>query len=106
MQGSSYIESLPLAERLYRYQPDLAAKIYSDPIQQFLADGVVILPGVIPLDVLDQFDRDLETLANLEAAPEILGSIVIDGPKKYYEARFLRNLGARDFRQEPPLEVS
>jgi len=102
MQGSSYLDSLPLAERLYRNQPDLAARIYSDPIQRFLEDGVVILPGVIPLDVLEQFDRDLETLADLETAPEILGSIQIDGPKKYYEARFLRNLGARDFRQEPP----
>jgi hypothetical protein len=51
------------------------------------------------LDVLDQLDRDLETLADLEAAPEILGSIEIDGPKKYYKARFLRNLGAKGFRQ-------
>jgi hypothetical protein len=102
MQGSSYLDSLPLAEHLYRNQPDLVARIYSDPIQRFLADGVVILPGVIPLDVLDQFDRDLETLADLERAPEILGSIEIDGPRKYYEARYLRNLGARDFRREPP----
>ncbi|MCX5957324.1 MAG: phytanoyl-CoA dioxygenase family protein [Cyanobacteria bacterium] len=102
MQGSFYLDSLPLAERLYRNQPDQVARIYSDPIQRYLSDGVVILPGVIPLDVLDQLDRDLETLADLKAAPEILGCIEIDGPRKYYEARFLRNLGARDFRQEPP----
>jgi hypothetical protein len=48
----------------------------------------------MPLDVFDQFDRDLEILADLKAAPEIPGSIEIDGPKKYHKARFLRNLGA------------
>jgi hypothetical protein len=99
MQGSFYLDSLPLAERIYRNQPDLVARIYSDPIQRYLSDGVVILPGVIPLDVLDQPDRDLESLADFEAAPEILGSIDIDGPKKYCKARFLRNLGAKGFRQ-------
>ena len=98
-QGSFYLDSQPLAEHIYRNQPDLVARIYSDPIQRYLSDGVVILPGVIPLDVLDQPDRDLESLADLEAAPEILGSIEIDGPKKYYKARFLRNLGAKGFRQ-------
>lgn len=99
MQGFFYLDSLPLAERIYRNQPDLVARIYSDPIQRYLSDGVVILPGVIPLDVLDQPDRDLESLSDLEAAPEILGSIEIDGPKKYYKALFLRNLGAKGFRQ-------
>lgn len=102
MQGSFYLDSLPLAERIYRNQPDLVARLYSDPIQRYLSDGVVILPGVIPLDVLDQFDRDLESLADLETAPEILGSIGIDGPKKYYEARFLRNLGAKGFSPRAP----
>ena len=99
MQGSFYLDSLPLAEHIYRNQPDLVARIYSDPIQRYLSDGVVILPGVIPLDALVQLDRDLESLADLEAAPEILGSIEIDGPKNYSKALFLRNLGAKGFRQ-------
>jgi len=102
MEGFEYVDSLPLAERLYRNQPEVAALIYSEPVKRFLRDGVVIFPGVIPTEILDQFDRDLETLVNLESAPKILGMIEIDGPQKYYKARYLSNLGISDFRREPP----
>lgn len=102
MRSQSYLDSLPMAERLFRQDPDLSARIYSPSVQQFLQDGVVIFPGVMPLDVLDQFDRDLSGLCDLERVPEIFGSIEIDGPRKYYEARYLRNLAIKDFRQEPP----
>lgn len=102
MEGQHYLESLPLSERLHRSKPELAAEIYSEPVQQFLHDGVIILPGVIPIDVLDQLDQDLAQLTDLSKAPEIYGSIGIDGPRKYYEARYLRNLAIDDFRKEPP----
>lgn len=102
VQGESYSNSLPMAERLYRSDPELSARIYSAAVQQYLEDGVVILPGVIPLDVLDQFDRDLSSLCDLSKIADIFGSIEIDGPRKYYEARYLRNLAVKDFRQEPP----
>lgn len=102
MKPQSYLESLPLSERLQRADPGLASRIYSEPVLRYLADGVIVLPGVMPLDLLERLDRDLETLADLERADPILGSIEIDGPRKYYEARYLRNLGVRDFRAEPP----
>jgi len=102
MQSQTYLNSLPLAEKLHRSSPDLTARIYSDAVQQFLQDGVIIIPGVIPLETLDQLDRDLEMLTNLSTAPEIYGSIGIDGPRKYYEAKHLRNLSIDDFRNEPP----
>jgi hypothetical protein len=82
MQGDFYLNSPPLTERIYRNQPDLIARIYSHSIPRLPSDGVAILPGVIPLDALDQFDRDLESHADLEAARGIPGSIEIDGLKK------------------------
>jgi hypothetical protein len=102
MESQFYVDSLPLSEKLHRSSPDLTSRIYSESIQQFLRDGVVIFPGVIPIQTLDQLDRDLETLTNLSTAPEIYGSIGIDGPRKYYEAKHLRNLSIDDFRKEPP----
>jgi ectoine hydroxylase-related dioxygenase (phytanoyl-CoA dioxygenase family) len=102
LEGQSYGESLPLAERLYRSKPELAAAIYSELLQQFLRDGVIIIPGAIPLETLDAFDRDLDSLTDLSTASPLLGSIEIDGPAKYYKARYLRNLGIDDFRKEPP----
>lgn len=101
-RGQDYLDSLPLAEKIYRKNPDLAAEIYSEPVLTFLRDGVVILPGVIPLELLDQLDRDLESLSDLATADPIMGWIGIDGPRKYYEARHLHNLGVKDFRSEPP----
>lgn len=100
--GQDYFDSLPLAERLYRASPEMAERIYSDSVLQFLRDGVIIFPGVMPLEVLDAMDQDLDRLADLSTAPEIYGSIGVDGPRKYYEARYLRNLTINDFRAEPP----
>ena len=102
MQGSFYLDSLPLAERIYRNQPDLVARIYSDPIQRYLSDGVVILPDVIPLDVLDQLDRDLESLADLEAAPEILGSIELMAQRSIIKLDFCATLVPRISAKSPP----
>ena len=99
--ASAYVNSLPLAERLHRRDPELASKIYSDPVQTFLREGVVILPGAIALDSLDQLDEDLNKLAGC-TDDVVLGNIEIDGPEKYYKSRFLRNLSIHDFRQEPP----
>jgi len=102
MDGNAYIASLPLAERLVREQPKIAEKIYSQPLLQFLREGVIILPGVIPLDLLDAFDHDLERLSDRDQLSPLLGGIPIDGTAQYYRARFLRHLEGRDFRQEPP----
>lgn len=102
MKPQSYLDSLPLSERLHRSDSDLASRIYSEQVLRYLSEGVIILPGVIPLDLLERLDRDLESLADLESADPLLGSIEIDGPRQYYEARYLRNLGLRDFRAEPP----
>jgi phytanoyl-CoA hydroxylase len=99
--SSAYVTSLPLAERLHRRDPGLASQIYSDAVQTFLRDGVVILPGAIDLDSLDQLDEDLNRLAS-QKDDVLLGSVEIDGPEKYYKSRFLRNLSIDDFRQEPP----
>ncbi len=41
------LTSLPLAERLYRQQPDLAEGIYSSPVLKFLRDGVLIWHGAL-----------------------------------------------------------
>jgi hypothetical protein len=97
-----YLASLTLAERLQRQRPELAAEIYSEPLLRFLRDGVVILPGVIPLEWLDAFDQDLQQLSDLDTLSPLLGGITIDGLPQYYRARFLSNLGNRDFRSEPP----
>jgi phytanoyl-CoA hydroxylase len=102
MQGQLYFDSLPLAERLSRQSPEIAERVYSEAVHRYLRDGVVIFPGAIPLDTIDAMDRDLERLTDLSKAPEIYGSIGIDGPRKYYEARYLRNLSINDFRNEPP----
>jgi len=102
MQAQDYLATLPLAERLHRQDPELAGRIYREPLLRYLQDGVVILPGVIPLECLDALDQDLESLADLDTASELMGSIEIDGPAKYYQARYLRNIGVKDFRREPP----
>jgi phytanoyl-CoA hydroxylase len=102
MDGQAYVASLPLAERLFREKRAIAEQIYAKPILDFLRDGVIILPGAIPLELLDALDRDLQQLTDLEQLSPLLGSIPIDGPAKYYRARFLRHLESRDFRQEPP----
>jgi hypothetical protein len=44
---------LPLAERLYHQDPELAAKIYSKDVLRFLKDGVIIFPGVMDLSTID-----------------------------------------------------
>jgi phytanoyl-CoA hydroxylase len=99
--ASAYEASLPLAERLYRRDPHLASQIYSKPVQDFLRDGVVIIPGAIDIEILEQLDEDLARLAG-QKDDVILGSVEIDGPEKYYRSRFLRNLSIDDFRLEPP----
>jgi len=102
MRGQLYLDSLPLAEKLYREQPEVAETIYSQPLLDYLRDGVVIFPGVIPLDLLEQMDQDLERLADLKSLDPIMGMIGVDGPRNYYEARHLHNLDVKDFRLEPP----
>jgi len=97
-----YLDSLPLAERLYRRDHSLAADIYSKQLLAYLRDGLIIVPGAIPVELLEAFDQDLDRLSDLDSAPPLLGSIEIDGPNKYYQARYLRNLGVKDFRLEPP----
>lgn len=99
--ASTYVTSLPLAERLHREDPELASRIYSEHVQTFLRDGVVILPGVIDLESLDELDDELARLA-ANKNDALLGGIEIDGPDKYYKARLLRNLSIDDFRKEPP----
>lgn len=99
--ASAYVKSLPLAERLHRSDPELASQIYSDAVQTFLREGVIILPGAIDINSLDQLDDDLARLAS-NKNDAILGSVEIDGPEKYYQSRYLRNLPINDFRQEPP----
>lgn len=44
MLAEAYLEQLPLAERLFRQDPELAARIYSENVMQFLQDGVIIFP--------------------------------------------------------------
>ncbi|MEB3165276.1 MAG: phytanoyl-CoA dioxygenase family protein [Cyanobacteriota bacterium] len=102
MAAQLYLDTLPLAEKLYREQPDTAARIYSQPLLDYLRDGVVIFPGVIPLDLLEQMDQDLERLADLRSQDPIMGMVGVDGPRQYYEARHLHNLDVTDFRLEPP----
>lgn len=101
MLPQSYADSLPLAERLYRQDPKLAAKIYSNDVLRFLKDGVIIFPGVMNLATIDSFNHDLESLARNKTDP-LFSRVEVDGPKKYYEARFLSNLDISDFRAEPP----
>lgn len=102
MLSTAYPEGLPLAERLYRQDPEMAARIYSKDVLQFLQDGVIIFRGVMNDDDLDAFNADLMTLATDMASNPWLGRIEVDGPKKYYEARYLSNLSIADFRAEPP----
>ena len=92
---------MPLAERLYHQDPELAAKIYSKDVLRFLKDGVIIFPGVMDLSTIDSFDHDLESLARNKTDP-LFSRVEVDGPRKYYDARFLANLDITDFRAEPP----
>lgn len=99
--AEAYLEQLPLAERLFRQDPELAARIYSENVMQFLQDGVIIFPGVLGLDDLNAFDQDLERLATNKNDP-LFNRVEIDGSRKHYEARYLVNLDISDFRLEAP----
>ena len=101
MKPGEYAGGLPLSERLYRDEPEIAQRIYSEAVLQFLRDGLVILPGVIDLDTLDQFERDVNLLAENKTNP-LLSWVEIDGPREYYKARYLANLKTDDFRLMPP----
>ncbi|MFM9048290.1 MAG: phytanoyl-CoA dioxygenase family protein [Cyanobium sp.] len=101
MLPEAYTPSLTLAERLYRDDPETAQRIYSDAVFRFLRDGLVILPGVMDLDALDQLERDVNLLAENKSNP-MLSWVEIDGPRDYYEARYLANLKTDDFRLDPP----
>jgi hypothetical protein len=57
------------------------------------------------LDVLDQFDRDLETIADLDAAPEIFGGNEIDGPKNIMKRDFCVTLVPGISAKGPQLEA-
>ena len=105
MLPADYLTSLPLAERLYRQQPDLAGRIYSPPVLDFLRDGVVIFPQVLDPELLDRMDRDLEALPALARTSLLHGMIGIDGKAEHYDARVLRNLsvlGITDLREAGP----
>lgn len=105
MRADDYLASLTLSERLHREQPDLPPRIYSQPILDFLRDGVVILPQAIDADLLDRFDNDLAALPRLADTSLLHGMIGIDGKEEHYKARVLRNLtslGVTDFREAPP----
>ncbi len=100
-----YLSSLTLAERLYRQQPDVAERIYSPAVLQFLRDGVILFPQVIDPDLLDRVDADLAELPRLARTSLLHGMIGIDGTAEHYEARVLRNLsklGVTDLRQAGP----
>jgi len=99
--AEAYLDQLPLAERLFRQDPELAARIYSQNVIQFLQDGVIIFPGALNLDDLNAFDQDLERLATNKTDP-LFSRVEIDGSRKHYEARYLVNLDISDFRLEPP----
>lgn len=105
MLPADYLTSLPLAERLYRQQPDLAGRIYSGPVLDFLRDGVVIFPQALDPELLDRMDGDLEALPGLARTSLLHGMIGIDGKAEHYDARVLRNLprlGITDLRTAPP----
>ncbi|WP_216916224.1 MULTISPECIES: phytanoyl-CoA dioxygenase family protein [unclassified Synechococcus] len=105
MLPADYLTSLPLAERLYRQQPDLAGRIYSGPVLDFLRDGVVIFPQALDPELLDRMDGDLEDLPGLARTSLLHGMIGIDGKAEHYDARVLRNLprlGITDLRTAPP----
>lgn len=53
------------------------------------------------LEAIDIFDRDLASLAT-NTTDSLFKRVEVDGPRKYYEARFLANLNIADFRAEPP----
>lgn len=97
----AYLNGLTLAERLYRKDPELARRLYSETVFTFLRDGLVILPGVIDINALDQLDQDVNKLARDKSNP-LLSWVEIDGPKEYYEARYLGSLKTNDFRTLPP----
>lgn len=101
MLPGAYMSNLTLAERLYRDEPETAQRIYSDAVFRFLRDGLVILPGVMDLDGLDQLEKDVNLLAENKSNP-LLSWVEIDGPRDYYEARYLANLKTDDFRLDPP----
>ena len=101
MIAGSYLDGLTLAECLYRKDPDLARGIYSEAVFTFLRDGLVVLPGVIDTNALDQLDQDINRLAHAKSNP-LLSWVEIDGPKDYYKARYLVNLKTDDFRTLPP----
>lgn len=105
MLPRDYLASVPLAERLHREQPDLAGRIYSEAVQQFLRDGVIIFPQVIDPVLLDHLDADLQQLPELARTSLLHGMIGIDGKAEHYQARVLRNLpmlGITDLRQAGP----
>ena len=105
MLPNRYLDSLTLAERLYRQQPQVAGQIYSAEVLQFLRDGVIIFPQVLDTDLLDWVDADLDDLQRLAQTSLLHGMIGIDGKADHYEARILRNLpnlGVTDLRQAGP----
>jgi hypothetical protein len=79
MKPGEYAGGLPLSERLYQDEPEIAQRIYSEPVLRFPRDGLVILPGVIDLDTLDRFERDVNLLAENKTNP-LLSWVEIDGP--------------------------
>jgi phytanoyl-CoA hydroxylase len=101
MLPGAYLDGLTLAERIYREDPELAKRLYSGAVITFLRDGLVILPGVIDIDELDCMDRDVHNLAVDKKNP-LLDWVEIDGPREYYQARYLGNLKIDDFRSLPP----
>ncbi|MDM7953113.1 MAG: phytanoyl-CoA dioxygenase family protein [Cyanobium sp. CZS 25K] len=98
MNPNVYLNSTPLAERVYREDPLLARRLYSAEVYQYLRDGVVVLPGVIDLSLLEVFDRDLSLFMDLKAAPALLGQIRVDGRAEHKEAGVLANLDLTDVR--------
>jgi phytanoyl-CoA hydroxylase len=98
MKPSAYLKSIPLAERVYREDPLLAQRLYSEELYRYLRDGVVILPGVLDHALLGAFDRDLSLFLDLRAAPAQLGQIEVDGRGEHKLAGTLANLGINDLR--------
>ena len=94
----AYLDALPFAEKVYRRDPVLAQKLYSEPVYRYLRDGVVIFPGVIDSGFLDEFDQDLSLFYDLQSAPEWLGQLHVDGRQEHKLARVLDKLGLNDLR--------
>ena len=91
-----------MAERIYRKDKHSAEAIYDQSVIEYLRDGVTILPGVINIDLLEQFDRDLTNISNPEFPEAKKAAIKIDGSDDHYKARHLLNLNLEDFRTEKP----